>query len=103
MKEKKGSVYSKPCSKVVLLQQMLSLGYKTFGCTCSQTENERNMLKQQIQLLSTLLNWSAIVILSLNFEVGSQNVKNAWFWFQESYFLFLFYGSFSCMKAILSV
>lgn len=44
MKEKKGLVYSKPCSKVVLLQQTLHLGYNTSSCICAQIENEGYML-----------------------------------------------------------
>jgi len=66
---KTGSVCSKPCSKVVLLQQTLHLGYKTFGCACAQTDNERNMLKQQINLLPTLFNWTAIVKLSSSYVI----------------------------------
>lgn len=74
--KKNGLVYSKPCSKVDLLLQTLHLGHKTFVFTCAQTENERHMLKQQIKLLPTLFKWSAIVILTLNFE--ARMLKKGW-------------------------
>lgn len=45
MKGKESLAYSKPCSKVVHLQQTIHFGYKTFGWTYAQTEIERNILK----------------------------------------------------------
>lgn len=87
MKGKESLAYSKPCSKVVHLQQTIHFGYKTFGWTYAQTEIERNILKWQIKYFPTIFNWTAIVTVSLNFEVGSKTVRKGLVGFQEAYFL----------------